>query len=203
VHIERVHRQPVFCFICKEVFRDGDAYARLDEHLRQEPPCQFTADPDPPGDISAKEYDELFLANKGKRGAQIAADGVDIIHKGWYYLWDKIFPNTPRPNSIFWDTSPATDLAASHVEQYMASNIPQQHLLTQIFQHFGVVIPDVQTTQSILDVLFGGYLVFIQHGEQAQFVHPTLPGLVLGEVDDNFGEGPVQQLGNIFEDQGY
>jgi len=78
----------------------------------------------------------------------------------------------------------------------MNSGIPQQHLFEQLIQQFAIVSPDLQTLKSILDVLFGGYLVFLEHDEQAPFVDLTPQGLVLGEleVDDNFGGRPVQQV---------
>jgi len=81
----------------------------------------------------------------------------------------------------------------------MNIGIPQQHLFEQLLQQFAIVSPDLQTFKSILDVLFGGYLVFLEHDEQGPFVDLTPPGLVLGEleVDDNFGEGPIQQVGFV------
>lgn len=70
----------------------------------------------------------------------------------------------------------------------MNIGIPQQHLFEQLLQQFAIVSPDLRTLKSILDVLFGGYLVFLEHDEQGPFVDLTPLGLVLGEleVDDNF-----------------
>ncbi|KAH7122177.1 hypothetical protein B0J13DRAFT_567077 [Dactylonectria estremocensis] len=115
-HLERVHKQPLHCLICKHIFGEGreDARSRkqLEEHIRQRN-CVNSED-EVPGLTNAEIQ---RLKNHDGRPGNI----VD----NWNNLWNMLFPGVQHPESPYHTRSDFQDKFQHYLDTIWESPVGQ------------------------------------------------------------------------------
>ncbi|KAK4167466.1 hypothetical protein QBC43DRAFT_331733 [Cladorrhinum sp. PSN259] len=143
LHIERCHQRPLYCPICQQVFpvtsktRNKD----LDDHIRENTCVKQPEHPAPSDKLSEAEIKSLF----GKQWKQAPhGPGVSEIEKKWYFAWDRLFPNTARPASIYHLESAETELLRERrrtdIDAFVNSGAFRQQV-----EEFAIELPGVST----------------------------------------------------------
>ncbi|KAJ8131746.1 hypothetical protein O1611_g1875 [Lasiodiplodia mahajangana] len=162
-HLSRLHQRPPYCPRCYSTYDNEDA---RDDHIRTQQ-CEARA----PVAIDGVSDDQQKILRRRANSKQTAEDQ-------WYFVWDTLFPNTLRPDSVYLDK--AFSDVMSLLRRYMVThgvtvtlNCLQAHNAVPwaslgnstdlaIFQH--------SIIQEVLEKLFEGMNDFMKGKETQQIV---------------------------------
>lgn len=86
-HLRRKHLAPDFCIRCKMVFNSVE---ELSSHGRCSNGCELSLAPDPEG-----------LTHHRQRILETRPPRFLTMEEQWFYLYEELFPDTPKPTSAF------------------------------------------------------------------------------------------------------
>ncbi|KAK4167490.1 hypothetical protein QBC43DRAFT_142467 [Cladorrhinum sp. PSN259] len=102
-HLHRCHTQPVFCPICKTVFKGKDAYNNRHYHIAAQK-CQHKWEPYPDG----LTPDDFVLIAEKKEIAPF--QGLTALARQWYAIWEVCCRGEPfPPPDLIYQTRPSQD----------------------------------------------------------------------------------------------
>ncbi|KAK4221094.1 hypothetical protein QBC38DRAFT_492768 [Podospora fimiseda] len=114
-------KELVFCPICNITFSGRSKRIELDEHI-----VRATCQPNNQPPMQVPE--DLDLNGESQFG------GATSKERTWYFIWETLFPGSPRPSSIYLDTSADAENRVStgsenvsrEIEAFMASSGPRE-----------------------------------------------------------------------------
>ncbi|KAH8156284.1 hypothetical protein CIB48_g11965 [Xylaria polymorpha] len=102
-HLSRQHRRPPYCPRCYITFNKEK---ERDEHLRAQQQCESRA---------LVEIDGLSDSQQNRLSKR--ANSKHTVEEQWYFIWDTLFPNTARPDSVYLDKTFSDEMFC--LRQYM------------------------------------------------------------------------------------
>ncbi|KAK4224375.1 hypothetical protein QBC38DRAFT_446494 [Podospora fimiseda] len=94
-HFHRCHAQPVFCPVCKVIFKGKEANVNRNAHIKDRR-CYQSLNPDPAG-LTGDHFDLI-----GQKKELSPFRQMNLQARQWYAIWDICFPGAafPSPDSI-------------------------------------------------------------------------------------------------------
>ena len=128
----RVHRIPVHCARCSKTFNNED---ERDTHLRELPQCPIEP---------RQHWDGISESQKRQLAKRVSAKKSK--EENWYFIYETLFPNSPRPESPFVeDTHLSEELLA--LREFAVSEVPGR-----IAQFVNVELPpDLRPSQESIE----------------------------------------------------
>ncbi|KUI67559.1 Vegetative incompatibility protein HET-E-1 [Cytospora mali] len=137
-HLCLMHVQPLFCPVCKDVFRTCVA---RDDHIRSRQ-CTRNALPMPDG-VTDWQAEQLY----GETSA--VSDEAQ-----WFEIWDIIFPQTPPPDSPFFTTP--KEYGVCHFRRFWMRH--GQAIIFEFLEKKGIKVDTIKNEERTLAALYQSVL---------------------------------------------